>query len=329
MKAAVLREVGGIPEYGDFDDPPSDGEAVVLDVAAAGLNPIDLRIASGGLPALRPQVPCVVCREGVGVTPDGRRVYFDVVSPPWGTAAERCPADPSSFVEVPEGLEPAHAVCFGIAGLAAWLALERRAQVREGDTALILGATGIVGEIGVQVARLLGARRVVAVGRKVAGLHRALGLGADAAVLLGAGDGDDDRVFRSEGDDVDSMAAAFRAAAGDAGGYDVVLDPLWGDPAAAAVEAMNPRGRLVQLGQSAGATAPLRSVSIRFRELNILGHTNFAAPLEVRRAALARMFGHAAAGELVADYEQVPLAEVASAWKRQAESPGVKLVLTP
>lgn len=311
MKAAILREVGGIPEFGDFEEPA--GTAVAVEVA--GLNPIDLRVASGTLAAMAPAVPSVVCREGVGTAPDGRRVYFDVVQPPHGAAAQRCAADPESFVAVPEGLEPAQAVCFGIAGVAAWLSLERRAQLARGETVLVLGATGVVGMIAVQVARLLGAGRVVAAGRDSNGLRRALQLGADEAVRL---DGD-----------VEAMAGAFRAAAGNRGGYDVELDPLWGDPAAAAVTAMNGRGRMVQLGQSAGATSPLGSVPIRFRELSILGHTNFAAPVEVRQAALARMFAHAAAGELVAGYEVVPLADVARAWGRQSESPGVKLVLAP
>lgn len=315
MRAAILTELGAVPEPGDFDEPRAAEGFEIVAVEAAGLNPIDLRTASGTLAGMAPAVPSVVCREGVGIAHDGRRVYFDSVAAPWGSAAERCPADPAGFVAVPDGLASAHAVCFGIAGLAAWLALERRAEIAGDETVLILGATGIVGAIAVQAARLLGAGRVVAAGRSPEGLRRAGELGADAVVALG--------------DDVEAMADSMRAAAGAAGGYDVVIDPLWGAPAAAAADAMNFRGRLVQLGQSAGATAPLKSVSVRFRELAILGHTNFATAPEVRRAALTRMFTHAAAGELIADHESVALEDVASAWRRQADSPGVKLVLTP
>jgi NADPH:quinone reductase len=308
LRAAVLHDFGAVPEPGEFEDPA--GEAIV-DVTAAGLNPIDLRIASGQLAGVRPPLPSVVGREGVGLLPGGRRVYFDGVAAPFGSIAERCPIDPAAAVEVPDGLEDAHAVCYGVAGLAAWLALER-GRLAAGETVLVLGASGVVGMIAVQAAKLLGAGRVVAAARSDTGLERASELGADATVKLDA-----------PGD----LAGAMREAA--AGDLHLVVDPLWGEPAAAAVEALAFRGRLVQLGQSAGATAELSSMAIRFRELEILGHTNFATPGDVRRVALTRMFSHAAAGELVADYEVVALEDVADAWRRQAASPNVKLVVAP
>ena len=313
MRAAILREYGATPGIGDFDDPQPGEGRIVLDVLAAGLNPIDLRMASGQLAGRRPPLPSVVGSEGIGRTPDGRRVYFDSSVAPFGALAERTLVQDADLPEVPEGLEDAHAVCYGIAGLAAWLALERRAQLTAGETALILGASGVVGLIGVQAARLLGAGRVIAAARSDAGLERARAAGADETVRLGGS--------------VEEVAEAIRAAAPD--GVDVVLDPLWGEPAQAALPALNVRGRLVQLGQSAGATATLPSVDIRFKELAILGHTNFAAPPEVRRAALERMWAYAAAGELRAEHEAVPLDDVADAWARQASSPNTKLVLIP
>jgi NADPH2:quinone reductase len=308
MRAAILREYGGVPELGDFDEP----EGVVVEVSAAGLNPIDLRIASGQLAGRRPPLPCVVGSEGVGRL-DGRRMYFGSTLAPFGSLAERAPVQPSELVPVPDGLEDAHAVCYGIAGLAAWLALERRAELQPGETVLILGASGMVGMIAVQAARLLGAKRVIAAARSKAGLARAQELGADATVHLEASGA--------------VLSAMFREAAD--GHLDVVIDPLWGAPAAAAIEALAFRGRLVQLGQSADALATFPSVPVRFGELSILGHTNFAASAEVRRAALERMFTHAAAGELRADFETLPLDAIGDAWRRQAESPNVKLVLTP
>jgi NADPH2:quinone reductase len=216
-------------------------------------------------------------------------------------------------VEVPDGVDDAHAVAYGIAGLAAWLALERRARLRSGETVLVLGASGVVGMIAVQAARLQGAARVVAAARSTDGLRRAAEVGADATVRL---DGS-----RAE------LAAAFRAAAD--GDIHVVFDPLWGEPAAAALHALAFRGRLVQLGQSAGGEATLPSVDIRFKELSIVGHTNFAHPPEARAEALRRMWGHAAAGELRVDVETVPLDAAPDAWRRQAGSPGAKLVVCP
>jgi NADPH2:quinone reductase len=303
MRAAILREYGGVPEIGEMDEPAG----TVADVLVAGLNPIDLRIASGQLAGRERPLPYVVGSEGVASL-GGRRVYFD-----GGAAlAERVALDPEQLVGVPDGVEDGHAVAYGIAGLAAWLALEK-GRLAEGETVLILGASGTVGMIGVQVARLMGAGKVIAAARSKAGLVRATELGADATVRLDCAGA--------------ALTACIREAAG--GDVDLVLDPLWGPPAAAAVEALAFRGRLVQLGQSAGALATFPSVAVRFGELSILGHTNFAAPFEARRAALERMFAHAAAGELVADFEELPLDSVGDAWRRQAESPNVKLVLRP
>jgi NADPH2:quinone reductase len=286
MRAAVLHEYGATPSVEEFAEPEGD---LVVDVLAAGLNPIDLRIASGTLANRRPDLPYVVGSEGIGRTADGRRVYFT------GAAlAERAAA--SEPVEVPEGVDNADALAYGVAGLAAWLALDK-AQVEVGERVLVLGASGPVGAIALQLAKLRGAGRVVAAARREVE-------NADGFVALG-----EDPSFDEE--------------------FDVVIDPLWGKPAEAAIAAMAFRGRLVQLGQSAGGEATLASADIRFKELSILGHTNFAAPAEERAEALQKMWRHAAAGELRVACERVPLADVASAWERQANAPGAKLVIIP
>ena len=285
MRAAVLHEYGSTPVVEEFADPEGD---VVVDVLAAGLNPIDLRIATGTLGNRTDGVPYVPGTEGIGRTSDGRRVYFT------GAAlAERAAA--SELVEVPDGVEDAHALAYGVAGLAAYLALDK-GRPAAGETVLVLGASGPVGAIAVQLAKLRGARVIAAARREVAG--------ADEFVSLAGG------------------VPAFPEC-------DVVIDPLWGEPAVAAVAALRPGGRLVQLGQSAGGEALLRSADIRFKQLQILGHTNFAASFAERAAALSDMWRHAAAGELSVPVETVPLDETPAAWKRQAESPGSKLVIMP
>jgi NADPH2:quinone reductase len=254
----------------------------------------------------------VAAGEGVGTLEDGRRVYFGNCVPPYGPLAERTLIERDQAFDVPDDLDPALAVCFGVAGLAGWLAVRWRGALEEGETVLVLGATGTVGEVAVQAARLGGAGRVVAAGRRTEGLERARELGADVTVQL---------------DDADDLAAAFREAAG--GAVDLVIDPLWGPPAAAAIETLVPYGRHVQLGQSAAQELSLASATIRGRPVSILGHTNFAVPLEVRREAYERMAAHAAAGELTAAYETVPLERAPEAWERQRSGPGVKLVVTP
>ena len=127
--------------------------------------------------------------------------------------------------------------------------------------------------------------------------------------------------------EADDLAEAFREAAG--GDLDVVIDPLWGEPARAAMDALKPNGRHVQLGQSAAAEPLVPSALIRGRPLSILGYTNFAVPPDVRREAYERMTAHAAAGELRADHEAVPLDRAPEAWERQRAGPGTKLVVVP
>lgn len=304
MRAAVLTELGATPQVADFDEPTAGDGQEVVDVLAAGLNPIDLRTSSGALKDRRPPVPSVVGSEGIGRTADGRRVYFARSVPPYGSIAERGLVQSGALVEVPDGIGDADAVAYGIAGTAAWGALTRRGNLREGERVLVLGASGPVGQIAVQAAKLLGASHVTAAARSERGLARAQELGADAIVRLG-----EDKPEFPE--------------------VDLVIDPLWGPPAAAAVEALAPRGRLVQLGQSAGGESTFTSASIRFKELSILGYTNFMSTPSEQAEALTAMWNHAAAGDLHADVQVVPLAEIADAWERQASSPGVKIVLVP
>jgi NADPH:quinone reductase-like Zn-dependent oxidoreductase len=312
MRAAVLPAHGAVPEAGTFEDPtPAEGQETVS-VLAGGLNPVDIRIAQGNFPADKRDPPYVPGKEGVGTLDDGTRVYFDPSVPPFGSYAERTLIAAASGFAVPDGLDDGVAVALGIAGLAAWLALEWRGELEDGETVLVLGASGVVGQIAVQAARILGAGRVVAAARSADGLARAEELGADATARI------------EEGDD---LTAAIREAAG--GGIDLTVDPVWGAPAVAAIGALNRFGRHVQLGQSAGAEATLTSAAIRTKPVSIIGHTNYAADEARRRAAYQRMAEHAAAGEIAVDVERVPLADVADAWRRQGESPNRKLVIVP
>jgi len=310
MKAAVLRELG-VPDYDEFAEPRADGGNAVVEVRAAGLNPVDVSIAAGRFYAGVPPLPSVAGREGVCVL-DGERVYFDAPVAPYGSMAERALIDPGSTYRLPDALDDGLALALGIAGLAAWLALDWRAQLEPGEHVLVLGASGVLGQIAVQAAKHLGAARVVAAARSAEGLERAQALGADAVVRLG---------------EPSELAAALREAA--AGRIDVVVDPLFGEPFAAAVEAASFRARLVALGSSAGVTSTLSSAAVRGKMLDILGHSNVFAPPDVKRAAYLRMAELAARGELLVDVEHIPLADVRHAWERIAASAHRKLVLVP
>lgn len=247
MRAAILHEYGEPPRLGDFDEPAPGEGRIVVDVQAAGLNPVDLAMASGSFYAGSPPLPCVAGREGVGRAADGTLVYFDRAVEPYGSFAERAPVESSRAIELPVHLDPALATCFGIAGMAAWLALDWRAELRAGETVLVLGASGVVGQIAVQAARLMGAGRVVAAARSDDGLERARELGADAVVPIGR---------------VDDLALAFRESCGD--GPDVVVDPVWGEPAAAALDAC--RARPARPDRAVGRLAQLDRLGRRARE---------------------------------------------------------------
>jgi NADPH2:quinone reductase len=306
VRAALIRAVGAAPEVVD-DHPEPQGELVV-DVTAAPLNPVDLSIAAGRYYAGNPNTPYVPGVEGVGRTSDGRRLWFETGAGYLGdgSMAQRAAVHPDRAVEVPDGVGDAAAGCLGVAGIAAWVPLAHRARVGRGETVLILGATGVVGQIGVQAAKLLGAGTVVAAGRNA---ERLATLDVDATVTLPA------------------SADELREAAG--GPIDVVLDPLWGEHAATATEAMNMNGRLVMLGQAAGQQATLDAGVVRGKTLQILGHANAATPPDVKHAAFRTMCEHAAGGRLNVDHEEIGLDRIAEAWERQASSPHVKLILVP
>jgi NADPH:quinone reductase len=312
VRAAVIREIGSAPEIGDADEPP--GEAI--EVLAAPINPIDLAVSRGILATGHPPLPYVPGCEAVGRTDDGRLVWLfggSLGRTANGAMAERAAIGDSQLYDVPAGADPALAAGLGIAGLAGWLPLAWRAPLEGGEDVLVLGATGSVGMVAVQVAKLLGAGRVVAAGRSAAGLERAVELGADATVRL---------------DETEDLVAAFKDAFGGVG-PNYIFDPLWGEPAAAAVQAAVPWARMVNLGQSAGATSELASAAVRFKSLTIYGHTGFAPAPDVLAEHYRRLVEHAVAGDVVLDVERVPLGDVTEAWRRQADGAGAKLVVVP
>ena len=327
MRCALLRELGASPEPSDTQaSTPGSGQSL-LEVLAAPLNPVDLAVGSGRFFAGNPDPPYVPGAEAVGRVisserfPEGALVYAGMEGMGLrrdGGMAEQVVVEDQGSVELPDDVDPAVAGALGIAGLAAWLPLAWRAPVKPGETVLVLGATGTLGLIGVQAARILGAGRVVAAGRREAGLERARDHGADAVVRIDA-HGTDAPV---------SLAQALKEACG-GDGPSLVLDPLWGEPFVAALEAAAPGARFVQLGQSAGPQAVVASGLVRGKSVDILGFTNFAVPRDVLNDALLTLVDHAMADRIRFDLERVALDEVGSAWQRQADGTDTKLVVVP
>ncbi len=213
MNAAIVHAFDAPPSYTTFEDPtPRDGESLVK-VTAAGLHPIVKALANGthyGSTGALPFVPGV---DGVGRLEDGTRVYFGISRPPFGSFAERAVTAASLCLPLPDGLDDVSAAALANPGMSSWAALTARAHFAAGESVLILGATGVAGQLAVQIAKRLGARRVVAAGRNPQALEKLKTLGADSVISL-----DQER---------DALVSSFRSALVE-GGVDVVLDYLWG-----------------------------------------------------------------------------------------------------
>lgn len=320
MRAAVIDEIGRAPRSGEMEEPVRQTGQALIAVAAASINPLDLAIAAGRYYGGSPQPPYVPGTEGVGTVLDadsvsaGAVVRFEARAGRHGSLAERALAAEETLIELPKGTENAVAAAIGVAGLAAWLAIENRGKLNQGETVLVLGASGAVGQIAVQSAKILGAGKVIAAARSTDGLRRASELGADSTVEIGS-------------HSVEELSDRFREAAG--GEIDLVIDPIWGIPAVAALQSLRTGGRLVNLGQSAGAETSVPSAAIRGRMRSIIGHSNALTPFDTRREAYLGLLEHARADRLTVDLEVLSLEEITQAWELQAASPHRKIVVRP
>ncbi|GAA1563688.1 MULTISPECIES: quinone oxidoreductase family protein [Kribbella] len=320
MRAAVLHTHGEPPTQAEHPEPVAGAGRAIVRVTAAPIVPLDLLCASGtsyfGAPAL-PYVPGV---QGVGVVEEsatvapGTRVFFATsagMAPGDGSLAERAAVPDADLVvlEPDAGVSDAAVAAIGLSGVAGWMTLTWRARLQAGERVLVLGAGGAVGQVAIGAARVLGASRVVAVVRSDASRERAVAAGADEVVALSP--------------DVDELTARL------GGPYDVVVDPVFGVAATAAARALAEGGRLVNLGGSAGDEAVFSSSVLRSKSASVLGYTNNALTAEQRHDALTAVLQHAAAGAIRVAHETVTLADVASAWERQATGRTAgRLVLT-
>jgi NADPH:quinone reductase-like Zn-dependent oxidoreductase len=247
----------------------------------------------------------------------GSRVWFNTdagMRPGDGSLAEAAVVDEAQTVPVPSGLADEQAAALGLSGVAAWMALTWRGRLRRGETVLVLGAGGVVGQVAVQTAAALGAGVVVAASRRSEARERALAHGATATADLGA-------------TDVDELTARMSDAV--QGAVDLVVDPVCGDAATAALRVLGPGGRLVQLGSSGGPTATFSSASLRSGTQSILGYTNASLTVAQRAEALSRVFDLAAAGRCEVRSSALPLDQVAEGWAHTGTSPDGRVVVVP
>jgi NADPH:quinone reductase-like Zn-dependent oxidoreductase len=307
VNAAVVTSFSAPPSYSTFADPqPAEGKLVV-NVIAAGLHPIVRALANGTHYGSTGELPFIPGVDGTGRLEDGTRIYFGTARPPYGTFAEKALATKGMYITLPDGLDEVTAAGIANPGMSSWAALKARAKFAAGESVLILGATGIAGKLSVQIAKRLGARRVIAAGRNPQSLEELKSLGADATISLTQ--------------EHDALVSAFRNEIAE-NGVDVVLDYLWGAPAEAVLAAIAQKGlknasariRFIQIGNSAAPTITLPAATLRSSELELLGSGFGSASMDEIFQSLREFFEVAAKTPFQASLKTVPLRDVESVW---------------
>jgi NADPH:quinone reductase-like Zn-dependent oxidoreductase len=316
MYAALVTDFDEPPHYVEVDVPAaSDPDHRLVDVLAVGLHPRVRTGASGTHYTSDGALPLIPGIDGVGQLADGSRVYFVADDDLPGPMAQRAVIDVRRSIPLPDSVDVVTLAAAMNPAMSSWVALRRRVPLQAGQSVLILGATGNAGAMAVQVAKQLGAGRVIGAGRDRGRLDALVD--ADALVRLT--------------DDADETAAALAAAAAE---VDVVLDYLWAVPAQRAmlalVTAREDRSRAldwIQIGAMAGPTIELPSVALRSANLRLLGNGQGAVSTRGYLAELPSLIDAISAGDLTIPTQTAPLAEVEAAWTAP-DVPGQRLVIT-
>lgn len=322
MKAAILHQAGDIPKYEDFSVPAAQNDhELPIKVTAASIKNLDKMRASGSHYDAYTTYPVIAGVDGVGILEDGTRVY---ASSKTGMMAEKTTVLKSSIVTLPAQLDDITAAAIANPAISAWLSLEFKGKLQKGGSVLIVGATGITGSIAVQLAKHMGAARIVVMGRNPVILEKLRHQGADIVISLAQSD--------------EAVKAAVQAEKS-AKPFDIVLDYLWGKYAEMILDVLTGHDlnaashltRYVQVGEMTGATINLKAAVLRSSFIEILGVGGGSIPLEVMKqipsVILPAIFQLAAEGKLSIDTEVLPLSDVEAAWQKK-DIPGKRIVLT-
>ena len=312
MKAAVLYSTDDPPQYDEFPNPELQADERLIIVKAASLKNIDKMRASGKHYDTYSQFPAIPGVDGVGELEDGTLVYCGNVRAPYGMMAEFAALRQGWFRPIPAGLDAVTAAALPNPALSSWLPMAWRAKLEPGETVLILGATGTSGRLAVQIAKHLGAGRVIAAGRNMESLEELKTIGADETISLATSDKELTKAFR------ENLP------------YNVVLDFVYGHPAEVLIASLTGhdltaepvRTRYVHIGGMAGPTITLPGAALRSTALEIYGSGGGSVPPALVWQYLGEMYELAAKGGLTIHTEAVPLADVESTWNRP--TPGGK-----
>lgn len=310
MKAAIVTSPGMKPIFGEFESPmPREGLEVVT-VTAAALTNLTKGRAAGSHYSADNHYPLVPGVDGVGTLTDGRRVYFAMPEAPFGAMAEQTLVDSRRTVVLPDNLDDVAAAALANPGMSCFAALFERARFQAGETVLINGATGSAGIVAVQVAKQLGARKVIATGRNVEELENLRSLGADVVVPF------DLRPENPQG--VEHFERVLASEFAD--GLDVIVDYLWGSSArtiivavAKAMEDAHPV-RFVQVGEASREPLEFPAAALRSSAIQIMGSGFKSVPLPNLLECIRRTFDLAVTGKLHLPTKVVPLSTVIENW---------------
>ncbi len=318
MKAAIVRAFDRAPEYGDIAAPVAGDGEVLVATRAAAISQLVRAQAAGRHYSSGRELPLVPGADGVGLLADGRRVYFAFPRAPIGAMAEQVAVRSAQCIPVPDDVDDVTAAAIANPGMSSLAALECRAHFKAGETVLINGAAGASGRLAIQIARQLGASRIVGTARNAAVEPELRELGLDAFIPLQQ--------------EPEALTAAFRREM-QQHGVDVVLDYLWGPPAeciiAAAAghgsSAAEPAIRFVNIGSMAGATLPLNAGTLRGSGLALLGSGLGSVSHEELVRIVGKLLQLVKPAGLKIDAVAVSLAQVSEAWVRETAE---RIVLT-
>jgi NADPH:quinone reductase-like Zn-dependent oxidoreductase len=308
MKAAIVQGPGQTPVYGDFNEPVTATGESLVSVTASAISPVVRSRASGAHYSSSGRFPFVAGIDGVGRLDDGRRVYFVLPRAPFGGMAARTVAPSTQCLPLPADLDDVTAAAIANPGMSSWAAYIERARLKAGETVLVNGATGAAGRLAVQIAKYLGAGRVIATGRDAKALEEVASLGADVTIALV----EDDTALEN------AIKAQF------ADGVDVVIDYLWGRSAERLLIAGAKAGkeaapiRFVQVGSASGADITLPGAALRSSAIGLMGSGVGSIPLDRLVHATDALLRAAGPGGFRIATTPVPLSQVEQAWALDA-----------
>jgi NADPH:quinone reductase-like Zn-dependent oxidoreductase len=314
MKAALISAAGESPIYANFSEPqPSEGKELIT-VTASALSQFSKSRSTGRHYSSSGAFPSVAGADGVGRTTNGRRVYFVLPEPPYGALAEKTLVASRQCVDIPESLNDLMAAAIANPGMSAWAALVERAQLQPGETVLVNGAAGTAGRLAVQLAKYLGAGRVIATGRNRGELQGLLSLGADEAIPFNL--------------ELPNGAETFERALMEAlaRGIHVVIDYLWGASARAiivaiakAVEDATPVRFIHVGGASREENIELPGAALRSSAIQLMGSGIKSVPFPRLLGAITSVFEAVAPAGLQIATKSVPLSGIKEAWEASAK----------